>query len=109
MDYNFYIPKNVTTRFEVVRGIGIKEVTYVGIAVVIGAILAAIVNAITNNFLLAASFVAVLGGGTFIFNMKDNNNQSVVSIVKSIIRFQSLQKFYRYEVKGESYGITNNE
>ena len=80
MDFNFYIPKNVSTRFELVRGVGLKEIVYVGFAVIIGVIIGIIVNAITGEFLLAATCVAVLGGGTFIFNMKDKNNQSAVKI-----------------------------
>jgi len=106
---NFYIPKNVTTRFELVKGIGIKELIKVGIAAIIGAIIAVIINKTTGNFLLAMSFVVVLGGGTFIFNIKDQNNQSVINIVSNIIRFYNLQKFYKYVVKEEAYGVKTIE
>ena len=40
MDYTFYIPKNVSTRFELVKGIGIKELRYTGIATIIVVIIA---------------------------------------------------------------------
>ena len=49
MDYTFYIPKNVSTRFELVKGIGIKELIYTGIATIIGVIIAFIINAITQT------------------------------------------------------------
>ena len=65
MDYTFYIPKNVSTRFELVKGIGIKELIYTGIATIIGVIIAFIINAITKNYLLSVSFVALFGGLTF--------------------------------------------
>lgn len=103
--YEFYIPKNVSTRFELIKGIGIKELIYTGIAAMIGVFIAIVLNKITNNYLLSVSAVAVLGGGTFVVNIKDNNNQSVVDLVKSIIKFYSSQKFYKYTVKEETYEL----
>lgn len=103
--YEFYIPKNVSTRFELIKGIGIKELVYTGIAAIIGVFIAIFMYNITNNYLLSASAVAILGGGTFITNIKDNNNQSVVDLVKSIIRFYSTQKFYKYTVKEDIYEL----
>lgn len=100
-DYQFYIPKNVSTRFEIVKGIGIRELIYVGISIFIGLFLAFIVNSLTNNFLLSVGIIIAISGGTFAFNIQDDNNQSVVSIVRSIIRFYSIQKFYKYEVKND--------
>ncbi len=98
-NYNkFYIPKNVSTRFEIVKGIGIKELIHTGIATVIGIIIAMLINGITNNFLLSMGIIAVFGGGTFVLNIKDNNNQSVISMIRAIIRFYSIQKYYRYRV-----------
>lgn len=107
--YEFYIPKNVSTRFELIKGIGIKELIYTGIATIIGVIIAMICYQITNNYLLSASFVAIFGGGTFVLNIKDNNNQSVVDLVRNIIRFYSIQKFYKYAIKEENYGLIKYE
>lgn len=101
MDYTFYIPKNVSTRFELVKGIGIKELIYTGIATIIGVIIAFIINAITKNYLLSVSFVALFGGLTFFFNMKDNNNQSILMQLQNVVRFFKIQKFYKYIVKGD--------
>ena len=98
---NFYIPKNVSTRFEIVKGIGIKELIQTGIASIIGIFIAIVFNKFTNNFLLSMGIVAIFGGGTFVFNLKDNNNQSVISMIKAIIRFYSIQKYYRYRVKND--------
>lgn len=99
-NYNkFYIPKNVSTRFEIVKGIGIKELIHTGIATVIGIIIAILINGITNNFLLSMGIIAVFGGGTFVLNIKDNSNQSVISMIRAIIRYYSIQKYYRYEIK----------
>jgi len=95
----FYIPKNVSTRFEIIKGIGIKELIHTGIATIIGIIIAIIINGITNNFLLSMGIIAVIGGGTFVLNIKDNNNQSVISMIKSIIRFYSIQKYYKYKIR----------
>lgn len=97
----FYIPKNVSTRFEIIKGIGIRELIHTGIATVIGIIIAIIVNGITNNFLLSMGVVATFGGGTFVLNIKDNNNQSVISMIRAIIRFYSIQKYYRYRVSSD--------
>lgn len=109
MDFNFYIPKNVSTRFEIIRGVGIREIVYVGIAVIIGVVIAIIINSTTGNILASSACVAILGGGTFVFNMKDKNNQSVITFIKDMIRFYNSQKFFKYEVKGETYGINNYE
>lgn len=103
-NYHFYIPKNVSTRFEIVKGIGIREIIYVAIAIGIGVLIGYIVNLLTHHFVLALSIVVLLGGGTYIFNIRDNNNQSVVSYVKDIVRFSSAQKFYPYRVKEDNYG-----
>ncbi|MBO5348531.1 MAG: hypothetical protein J6A89_01735 [Clostridia bacterium] len=96
---DFYIPKNVSIRFELIKGIGIRELIYTGISSIIGVIVGIILNGITNNFFTSAGIVAILGGGTFVLNIKDNNNQSVISMIKAITRFYSLQKFYKYDVK----------
>ena len=102
----FYIPKNVSTRFELMKGIGIKEIIYTGIATIVGVILAIILYQITQNYFISAGIVATFSGGTFIVNMKDNNNQSILDIIKNVIRFSTMQKFYKYVVKEEGYGLT---
>ncbi|MBQ3409600.1 MAG: PrgI family protein [Clostridia bacterium] len=96
---DFYIPKNVSTRFEIIKGVGIRELIYTGIAIIIGIVIGMILNKMNANFLISMSCVAVLGGGTFVLNMKDNNNQSVISMIRAIVRFYSIQKFYKYERK----------
>ncbi len=96
---DFYIPKNVNTRFEIIKGVGIRELIYTGIATTIGIVIAIILNRMNANFLISMGCVAILGGGTFVLNMKDNNNQSVISMIRAIIRFCSIQKFYKYEKK----------
>ncbi|MBO5348437.1 MAG: PrgI family protein [Clostridia bacterium] len=97
----FYIPKNVSTRFEIIKGIGIKELIYTGISAILGVIIAIILNSFNTNFLVSTGIVAVWGGGTFVLNIKDNNNQSVISIIKFIVRFYSIQKYYKYDKKDE--------
>lgn len=105
MGTQFYIPKNVTLRYEVVNGIGIKEIIYIGIAAIIGVIIAYFINAITGNFLVASLAVAILAGGTFILNIKDKNNQSILMIIKDIIKFYSAQKYYEYVREDKAYGV----
>lgn len=107
----FYIPKNVSTRFEIIKGIGIREIIYTGVATIIGIIIAMILNSLNVNFLVSMCCVAILGGGTFILNMKDNNNQSVISMIKLIVRFYSIQKFYKYTRKDdiEFYGLLSDD
>lgn len=95
----FYIPKNVSTRFEIIKGVGIREIIYTGVATIIGILVGMLLNKLFDNFLLSAGVVAILGGGTLVLNMKDNNNQSVISMINSIVRFYSIQKFYKYEKK----------
>lgn len=105
MGTQFFIPKNVTLRYEIVKGIGIKEIIYTGIATIIGVIIAYFINAITGNFLIASLIVAVLAGGTFILNIKDKNNQSILMIIQDIIKFYSAQKYYEYVRKDKAYGV----
>lgn len=105
MGGQFYIPKNVTLRYEIVKGVGIKELVYVGIATIIGVIIAYFINAITKNFLVSSLAVVILAGGTFVMNIKDKNNQSILMIIKDIIKFYSAQKYYEYVRKDKAYGI----
>lgn len=107
----FYIPKNVSTRFEIIKGVGIREIIYTGVATIIGIILGILLNKVFDNFLVSAGVVAIFGGATFVLNMKDNNNQSVISIIKSIMRFYSIQKFYKYDKKDdiEFYKLFSND
>lgn len=92
-----YIPSNVKTRFEFIRGYGIHEliVTAVVVAFLIG--IALIIYSFTND-LLVPVLIVLLGTATMIIiTAKDNNNLSVLDMIKNMLEFAGMQKIYEYK------------
>ena len=68
-----YIPSNVKTRFEFIRGFGINE-------------------------LIVPVLIVLLGGAAMvIITAKDTNNLSVLDMIKNMLEFASMQKVYKYK------------
>lgn len=92
-----YIPTNVKTRFEFIRGFGISELIITSIALAIFILIALIVYSITNS-LFAPVLIVLLGGASMIIlTTKDTNNLSVLDMIKNMLDFANMQKIYEYK------------
>ncbi len=92
-----YIPSNVKTRFEFIRGFGIKELILTSIVVVFLIVIAFIINFITKDSIVPV-LIVLLGTATMIIiTAKDTNNLSVLDMIKNMIEFASMQKIYKYK------------
>ena len=99
VDYSVPIPAKVKTRMEVIDGVGIKEIIITFIAAAIGGIIAYIFNSITSQIVIALVIFGIITGCTFLFVMKDKNNQCVAEIFMNMIRFFRSQRTFMYEVE----------
>ena len=92
-----YIPSNVKTRFEFIRGFGINEliVTSIVVAFLIG--IALVIYSITNELIVPVLIVLVGGAAMVIITAKDTNNLSVLDMIKNMLEFASMQKVYEYK------------
>ncbi len=92
-----YIPSNVKTRFEFIRGYGIHEliVTTVVVAFLIG--IALIIYSFTNDLLVPVLIVLLGTAAMIIITAKDNNNLSVLDMIKNMLEFAGMQKIYEYK------------
>lgn len=92
-----YIPSNVKTRFEFIRGFGIKELILTSIVVVFLIVIAFIINFITKDSIVPV-LIVLLGTATMIIiTAKDTNNLSVLDMIKNMIEFATMQKNYKYK------------
>lgn len=92
-----YIPSNVKTRFEFIRGFGIKELILTSIVVAFLIVIAFIINFITKDSIVPV-LIVLLGTATMIIiTAKDINNLSVLDMIKNMIEFASMQKIYKYK------------
>ncbi len=98
-EYKLYIPTNLKMRWELINGIGVKELIYCSIALAVSICIGLIYNSIFKNFFGLMIIVFIITGFTFIISMKDKNNQSVANVIKNIYKFYKKQRFYKYTVK----------
>lgn len=97
INIKLYIPSNVKTRFEFIRGYGIHEliVTTVVVAFLIG--IALIIYSFTNDLLVPVLIVLLGTAAMIIITAKDNNNLSVLDMIKNMLEFAGMQKIYEYK------------
>lgn len=98
-DYSVPIPARVKTRMEIIEGVGVPEMITTGIAAIISGILAYIINLVSGNIIAALIFFAIITGGTFLFVMKDKNNQCIAGIFVNMFKFYISQRKYIYEAE----------
>lgn len=96
-----YIPLNVTNRDDFIQGFGKKELkeAIFGLIIVIPAGLITYIITKQTLPMLITFFVGTFGIYTLV--AKDNNNISVLDLIKSFIKFQKEQKIYPYRPKNE--------
>lgn len=97
IDMKLYIPSNVKTRFEFIRGFGIHELIITSIVVVFLIGIALIIYSITNQLIVPVLIVLLGTAAMIIITAKDSNNLSVLDMIKNMLEFASMQKKYEYK------------
>lgn len=92
-----YIPTNVKTRFEFIRGFGIHELITTSIVVVILLFIAFIIYSFSQNLILSVLLVLIGTSTMIIISAKDTNNLSVLDMLKYMLEFTNMQKIYEYK------------
>jgi len=92
-----YIPSNVRTRFEFIRGFGFKELTQTAIVLAILLAIAFIIYGFTNNLVFPVLVVLIGTATMVIITAKDTNNLSVLDMINNMLLFANSQKNYEYK------------
>ncbi|MCL1935032.1 MAG: hypothetical protein FWF57_01425 [Defluviitaleaceae bacterium] len=92
-----YVPTNIKRRYEIMAGLGFKELILIGTYATIGLILSFVLGIFLDFNVLDRIFFMIVGGliSGFLF-IQNENNQSVYSFIKLIIRFNKKQRIYNY-------------
>lgn len=85
----YLIPKNVSTKFELMNGIGIKE-----LAIILGSV---IVGFLITTFTGNPFFVIVIGSISYLVIRQDDNGLNILNTLKCYYDFMNTQQFYKYE------------
>ncbi len=92
-----YIPSNVKTRFEFIRGFGIHELILTGIVAIFLIGIAFIIYSFTKDLIIPVLVVLLGISAMVILTAKDTNNLSVIDMIKNMLEFASMQKLYTYK------------
>ena len=92
-----YIPSNVKTRFEFIRGFGFKELTTTAFVVAFLLVIAFIIYSFTNSLIIPVLLVLIGTSTMIIISAKDTTNLSVLDMLKNILEFANMQKKYEYK------------
>lgn len=96
------IPRQIRLKTEFFEGFGIEELIKTVFVGAISAILAFIWNRFTGNTIIATLFVIGIIIVSVIALIKGNNNFSMADTISNILKFEFMQKEYKYE-RGEFY------
>ncbi|MDO5555725.1 MAG: hypothetical protein Q4G09_03480 [Clostridia bacterium] len=91
------IPRQIRIKTEFFIGFGMEELIKTLIVGAIAGVVAYIVYKITNQTIIATLLVIGAITVSVISLIKGNNNFSMVDTIKNIIKYESMQKEYRYE------------
>lgn len=91
-----YIPLNVIESQDLISGIGRKEVSYIGAALLIGVILAVIIFSSSGNMVAAVMTAGILVSITVLMVRRDQFNESMVDKLRFIKIYMESQKRYEY-------------
>lgn len=92
-----YIPTNVKTRFEFIRGFGIKELITTSLVVIFLLLVAFVINFISNNINVPVLIILIGTSAMVIISAKDTNNLSVLDMINNMLEFSNMQKKYKYK------------
>jgi len=91
------IPRQVRLKTEFFVGYGVEELIKTVLVGVVSVIVAYIVYKITGQTLASTLIVIGTIAISVVALIKSNNNFSMVDIIKNIIKFELMQKEYKYE------------
>lgn len=91
-----YIPSNVKTRFEFIRGFGIKELITTLFIVGVLLLVAFGIYLITKVVIVPVLIVLIGTATMVIVSAKDTNNLSVLDMINNMLDFANMQKIYDY-------------
>ena len=91
------IPRQVRLKTEFFVGYGVEELIKTVLVGVFAVIVAYIVYKITGQTLVSTLIVIGAIAISVVALIKSNNNFSMVDIMKNIIKYELMQKEYRYE------------
>lgn len=94
---NVYIPYGIKNRREYINGFGAKEVSFIVIAIAVGAVFAILLNLIGMNGLICGLTFLFIPTITGVFVVKDECNTSFLGYLAFLVNFNKSQKVYKYK------------
>lgn len=91
------IPRQIRLKTEFFVGFGMEELIKTVIVGAIAGVIAYILYKITNQTILATLLVIGAIVVAVISLVKGNNNFSMIDMIKNIVKYETMQKEYRYE------------
>lgn len=99
------IPRQIRLKTEFFIGFGMEELIKTLIVGAIAGVIAYIIYKITGQTIIATLIVIGAIVISVIALIRGNNNFSMADTIKNIIKFETMQKEYRYE-RGDFYNKT---
>lgn len=91
------IPRQIRLKTEFFIGFGMDELIKTLIVGAVAGVIAYILYKITNQTILATLLVIGAIVVVVISLVKGNNNFSMIDMIKNIVKYETMQKEYRYE------------
>lgn len=97
-----YIPANITTRFEIMRGFGWRELAVTSVATAISILIGVTLSGLLDwSVLRVIVFIGLTGFATGGIVRKDNFNRSMVDLTRQYVRFGHTQQKFKYVYKSK--------
>lgn len=104
------IPRQIRLKTEFFIGFGMEELIKTLIVGAIAGLIAYILYKITNQTILATLLVIGAIVVAVISLVKGNNNFSMIDMIKNIVKYETMQKEYRYRnLRKLIINVDNNE
>ena len=104
------IPRQIRLKTEFFIGFGMEELIKTLIVGVVAGVIAYILYKITNQTILATLLVIGAIVVAVISLVKGNNNFSMIDMIKNIVKYETMQKEYRYRnLRKLIINVDNNE
>lgn len=104
------IPRQIRLKTEFFIGFGMEELIKTLIVGAIAGVIAYILYKITNQTILATLLVIGAIVVAVISLVKGNNNFSMIDMIKNIVKYETMQKEYRYRnLRKLIINVDNNE
>ena len=91
------IPRQIRLKTEFFIGFGMEELIKTLIVGAVAGVISYILYKITNQTILATLLVIGAIVVAVISLVKGNNNFSMIDMIKNIVKYETMQKEYRYE------------